>query len=353
MKNKIKISNILFLPLFIIIFFSCNKNDESIEGSIPQINQGYEVGEAGMIMTLAAISYVAEGQQPGVIKDSIIHFLKNTSLATGGVWELAWGPGISGIMDNLAYIAVDSTSSPISYAIVIRGTNINSIDDIIQDLQAFTLVPFKYGLMGDSVAHGSMRGLDSLLNTHDSVTGKTIEEFLHSLPADGNKKIFITGHSQGGALAPLMTYWFIKSSGLINRFVVETYAFAGPSVSNKTFKENFTNSIPATGSFHMVSNSLDIVPYFWARSDSLVIKNIPTHVPLLYKDLIKAANIYLQSHHIKYSQLADQISIGNFPPKDTIGSIHPSDSIQWYDYWALTEHRHNNYLRLLNVEAVN
>ncbi len=352
MKTQTKLSSLLFLSLIVIIIFSCKKNNDTSVEPLPIINNGYEVGEAGVIMTLAAIAYIAEGQQPEVIKDSIITLLQNTSLATGGDWQLAWGPGISGIMDNLVYIAVDSTSSPVSYAIVIRGTNINSIDDIIQDLQVFSLVPFKYGLMGDSVAHGSMRGLDSLLNTHDPVTGKTIEGFLNSLPANGNKKMFITGHSQGGALAPLMTYWFIKSSGLINSFAVETYAFAGPSVSNKTFKENFINSIPATGSFHMVSNSLDIVPYFWARHDSLVINNIPTHVPFLYKELIKAANIYLQSHHIKYAQLADQISIGSFPPKDTLGNIHPSDSIQWYDYWALTQHRNDNYLRLLNVPPV-
>ena len=103
----------------------------------------------------------------------------------------------------------------------------------------------------------------------------------------------------------------------------------------------------------MVSNSLDIVPYFWARSDSLAPNNIPTHVPVFYKELIKAANIYLKYHHIKYAQLADQIDIGNFPPIDTLGNIHPSDSIKWYDYWAMAEHTHNSYLRLLNVKPIN
>lgn len=352
MKNQTKLSRLIFLSLIIIIF-SCKKNGDTIVLPIPPINQGYDVDEAGVIMTLAAIAYVAEGEEPAVIKAAIIALLKNTSLATGGDWQLAWGPGISGIKDNLAYIAVDSNSSPVSYAIAIRGTNAKSIDDIIQDIQVFTIVPFTYGAVGDSVAHGSMRGLDSLLLTKDPASGKTIEEFLNALPASGNKKMFITGHSQGGALAPLMTYWFITSSGVINNFAVETYAFAGPSVSNKTFKTNFINSIPATGSFHMVSNSLDIVPYFWARYDSLIINSIPAHVPFWYREMIKLADIGLQSNHIKYAQLADQISIGSFPPQDTLGTIHPSDSTQWYNYWALVQHRHNNYLKLLNVASVN
>jgi hypothetical protein len=248
-------------------------------------------------------------------------------------------------------MAVDSSSNPISYAIVIRGTNSHSIDDIVQDIQA-GMVPFTYGMSGDSVARGSMRGLDSLLGTHDPVTGETIEEFLHSLPGDGDKKMFITGHSQGGALAPLFTYWFIRQSGLINSFTLETYAFAGPSVGNESFKTNFFNSIPVTGSFQMVSNSLDIVPYFWARADSIVIKNIPTDVPALYKDMIAAANIYLQSHHFHYVQLADQVDIGSFTPVDTLGNIHPSEPIKWYDYWAMKEHTHNSYLELLGVNPI-
>lgn len=353
MKNNYKLFSLLFFSLIILFTFSCKKNSDTNVQPLPPFDDDYDVYEAGEIMTLAAIAYVAEGHPSTVIKDSIITLLENTSLATGGDWKLAWGPGISGIMDNLVYVAVDSTSSPMSYAIVIRGTNAHSIDDIVQDLQAFHLVPFTYGANGDSVARGSMRGLDSLLNTHDEVTGKSMEEFLQSLPNDGHKKMYVTGHSQGGALAPLMGYWFIKNSGLISRFDVEIYAFAGPSVSNQIFKTNFTNAIPSGGSFHMVANSLDLVPFFWARQDSLIINSIPTHVPTLYREFIIGADMYLASKNIWYKQLADQIYIGSFPPKDTVGTVHPSDSIKWYNYWALVQHNHNNYLKLLDAAPVN
>ncbi len=351
MKKEIKLS--FFLLLAILVFFACKKNGESILEPIPLPDQGYAVDEAAEIMTLAAIAYIAEGEVDSVIKNSIIFQLKNTALATGGNWKLAWGPGISGNKSNLVYIVVDSTSSPMSYAMVVRGTNVKSIDDIIQDFQTFHFVPFTYGLPGDSIARGSMRGLDSLLIVKDPVTGKTVEGFLNSLPDNGNKKMFITGHSQGGALAPLLAYWFITSSGVVDRYDVEIYAFAGPSVSNQIFKTNFTNSIPATGYFHMVANSLDIVPYFWARHDSLVINNIPAPVPWEYRLLIDLMDDFLDNNHIKYAQLADQIYIGSFPPKDTLGNIHPHDTLQWYNYWGLTQHRHNNYLKLLNAQPVN
>ena len=339
--------------LILLTVFSCKKNsDTNVEPIIPPFDDEYEVNEAAEIMTLAAICYVAEGDSAYVIKDAIIQLLENTSLATAGNWQLVWGPGISGVMDNLVFVAVDSSTSPVSYAIAIRGTNKYSIDDIVQDLQAFHMVPFTYGAPGDSIAHGSMRGLDSLLNARDPVSGAKIDEFLHSIPDDGNKKMFITGHSQGGALAPLMTYWFIKSSGLVNRFTIETYAFAGPSVSNAIFKQNFFNSMPASASFHMVANSLDAVPYFWARYNSIGPNSIPTTLPPFYEGLIIGGGIYLLEHGVKYTQLDDQIYIGSFPPKDTVGIVHPDDKIPWYDYWLMVEHNHNNYLRLLGAEPL-
>lgn len=353
MKNSKTLPKLALVLLILFTIFSCKKNsDTNLEPIIPPFDDEYEVNEAAEIMTLAAISYVAEGHSSSVIKDSIIHLLENTSLATGGDWKLAWGPGVSGIKDNLVFIAVDSTTTPFSYAITIRGTNIKSIDDIVQDLQAFHMVPFKYGASGDSVAYGSMRGLDSLLNTRDSVTGLQLEEFLNSIPNDGNHKMYITGHSQGGALAPLMTYWFIKSSGLVNSFTLETYAFAGPSVGNDIFKQNFFNSMPASASFHMVANSLDVVPYFWAKYNSIGPNSIPTYLPWAYEELIIAGGIYLLSHGVKYTQLDDQIDIGSYPPKDTVGTVHPDQEKEWYKYWVLVEHNHNNYLRLLGAQPI-
>ncbi|MFC2107098.1 hypothetical protein ACFLRY_02060 [Bacteroidota bacterium] len=346
---------ILFLLsiISIIALFSCEKDYENAINLPTSIQVGYEKDEAAEIMTLAAIAYVAEGLSTQAITDSIRYYLADSSLASAGEWQLVWGPGIDNTNSNLVYIAKSKTQKTDTYAMVVRGTSIYSITDILQDIQVFTLVPFKYGLPGDSIANGSMIGLDKLIQTTDPSTGKTLKEYLAGTTGNLKGKMYITGHSQGGALAPLLTYWFITQSGVGLNFDIETYAFAGSSVCNKTFKTNFFNSLPPSAQFHMVANELDAIPYFWAMYDSLAANSIPTHVPALYKNMLKTISEILDTNKIKYVQLAKQISIGSFTPKDTIGSIHPSDTLSWYNYWMKVEHIHNNYLRLLNAQTVN
>ena len=334
----------------ILIFGSACKKDQDANPVNPfDTGLGYDKDEAAVIMTLAAIAYTAEGMDVQTIMDSIAFLLNDTRLATKGQWKLVWGPGVNNTNSNLIYIAKYGATQPPVYAMAARGTSIYSITDILQDVDVFNLVPFKYGLSGDSVAHGSMQGLDILLETEDPVTGKTLGEFLSGISSDTKSKMFITGHSQGGALAPLLSYWFLNSSGIADHFNIETYAFAGPSVGNKTLKTNFFNSMPEGAYLNMVSNSLDVVPYFWARFDSLVPQQIPAKVPLSYELLITAARVELQLRQINYVQLDDQIDIGNFTPKDTLGNIHPSNTIDWYNHWMMTEHTHNNYLKLLDA----
>lgn len=337
--------SLLFLPL------SCKKASDDTPVT-PGADQGYEANEAAAIMTLAAITYTAEGSTSQTIKDSIMSLLGDPDLATGGKWELAWGPGISETNSNLVYVAKNTSTVPVSYAMAVRGTTIYSIADILQDVEVFSMVPFKYGLPGDSVARGSMEGLDILLETEDPKTGKTLAEFLPGIAKGDPAKMYITGHSQGGALAPLLAYWFIMKSGVTEHFLLETYAFAGPSVGNESFRANFFSSQPSTAYFHMVANSLDIVPYFWAHPDSVVIKKIPAPVPLAYRILLSVFEDYFQLNNIKYVQMADQVYIGSYPPTDTLGHIHPSDTLAWYNHWGMVEHRHNNYLRLFGVSPI-
>lgn len=349
MKRNYSPAFVTLLTFFLLFSASCKKDTQTAN---PLLEEGYTVDEAGIIMTLAAIAYTAEGNTEQTIKDSIKHYLADQSLATAGQWELVWGPGINDINSNLVYVAMNSSTQPVSFAIAVRGTSFFSITDILQDFQVFTLVPFKYGLPGDSIAQGSMTGLDIILDTEDPKTGLKLGAYLQSIASNDIAKIYITGHSQGGALAPLLTYWFVTQSGIVDHFDLETYAFAGPSIGNQIFKRNFMNTLPPTAGFHMVSNSLDIVPYFWARFESLTPNNIPAPVPLFYQTLMGIASDSLQKYHIKYVQLDDQIDIGNFPPKDTLGTVHPSETLLWYNHWVMAEHTHNNYLKLLNVSPI-
>jgi len=337
-------ATVLSLALMIT---SCKK-DQPIEQqpNFFGLEEAYHPNEAASIMTLAAIAYVAEGKDMLTIKDSIGILLKDATLETKGDWELIWGPGITNTNSNLVYIAKYAYDQPATYAMVVRGTSIYSFSDIHQDADVFELVSFTYGLAGDSVAHGSMEGLDLLLATEDPHSGHTLKQFLPSITANETSKMFITGHSQGGALAPLLAYWFVTSSGVAEHFNLETYAFAGPSVGNESFVQNFFISMPESTYFSMVSNSLDIVPYFWARFDQLVPMEIPAPVPLGYQIVLTGISEDLNLKNIKYVQLDDQIDIGNFPPSDTLGGI------QWYNHWVMKEHNHNNYLILLGAKPI-
>ncbi|MBN1198475.1 MAG: hypothetical protein JXA23_03915, partial [Bacteroidales bacterium] len=121
MKTSTILPMILLLSLTLLIVFSCKKDPTENPVTPPLGLEQMDL--PGAMMTLSAISYVADGQPESVIRDSITILLSDTSLATQGKWQLAWGPGISGMKSNLSFVVSIITSSGPVYAIVIRGTN--------------------------------------------------------------------------------------------------------------------------------------------------------------------------------------------------------------------------------------
>ncbi len=345
MKKHILFPVISFLLLTTIIFNGCKKSADPpflAESNLP-----------GVMMTLSAISYVAEDSSATIIYNSILHFLSVKSLATGGDWQLDWGPVITDSNANLIYVAKNTSSESPAYAIAIRGTNVHSSSDILEDLNVIHLVEFPYGVVGDSVAKGPMEGFANILETSDATSQTTLEEYLKSIVTSEKIPLFITGHSQGGGLAPLFAYWLITNEALMDKFVFSTYAFAGPGWFNKNFRDNFLNNLPADASFHMYVNSLDMIPYGYSNLAGINAKNIPVHVPSLYRTTIAAMDSLIRHNGIKYYNIVVADSIGYFPiTSSTPSGILPSNEILWYNYWMKFEHNHNNYLRLLGVKPV-
>ncbi|MFH1297344.1 MAG: lipase family protein, partial [Bacteroidota bacterium] len=296
---------------------------------------------------------IAEGLSTSVVKDSIILLLADTSLATAGKWQLAWGPGISPGNRNLAFIAKSSTKEGPVYAIAIRGTSVKSIGDILEDLIAFSLVHFPFGETSDSVAKGMMEGFTALLLTKDPVKGTTLEEFLQSLPATEKIPLYVTGHSQGGGLAPLMAYWLVMNPQLNGKFAIITYAFAGPGVVNKNFRDNFNSALTPDDSFRMLVNPIDVIPFFWSDLPGITANNIPVPVPLLYRIPLSIAEGILQIAGITYYNITEPDTIGRIPITSTApGNIHPSDTLNWYNYWWKMQHKHDSYLKILGVKPL-
>ena len=347
MKKYIQFPLIMFLLLTFVVFEGCKKDTD------PPL----EIDEAnlpGVMMTLSAISYVAEDSSLSIIKASINRLLSDESYATGGDWQLDWGPVVTDSNSNLIYVAKNISEESPAYAIAIRGTNVNSLENILEDFQVLTLVEFPYGMAGDSLAIGPMDGFSKILAAHDSKSQTTLEEYLKSVVTSEKIPLFITGHSQGGGLAPLFAYWLITHETLKDKFIFSTLAFAGPGWFNKNFRDNFLNNLPVDASFKMYVNSLDMIPYGYSNLPGIISGNIPVVVPLPYELAISAADLLISEKGIKYYNIAVADSIGYFPiTSSTPGGIIPSDEKERYKYWLLVEHNHNNYLRLLDAKPLN
>ncbi len=309
---------------------------------------GYDQNEAGVMMTLSALCYVAEGNtNPLQVRDSIALQLADSQYATGGQWQIAWGPGMSPSGGNLLYVAVDSTSDTIYYAICVRGTILN-LSNIEEDLDVIYLTPWAYGMPGDSIAYGSGQGFDTLMLTTDPITSASLESFLNSLNAP-KQKMFITGHSLGGAMATLLESWFVKK-GFTSKFRLEGYTFAAPTVGTPTFVSSFhTMLIGAGAQNHRCVNSKDVVPYLWAGLYNITPENIPTQVPALVSAICTTAANYLRDSGIVYKHVETRQDLGSIDP---VG-CGPAGQYDTYECWVSFEHGSNTYLRLLAADTIN
>ena len=350
MKKHLNLSAILSLTLLILFSGGCKKNRVTYTPVTPPGLE--EPNIPGVMMTLSAISYIAEGQSTPIVKDSIILLLADTSLATGGKWDLVWDPGISPGNTNLAFIAKSSTKEGTVYTIAIRGTSVKSIKDILEDLIAFSMVQFPYGEAGDSVAKGMMEGFTALLLTKDPVKDTTLEEFLRSISTTGKVPLYVTGHSQGGGLAPLMAYWLITNNNLKDKFEYTTYAFAGPGIVNKSFRENFTSALPPDAAFHRLVNPIDVIPFFWTDLPGITANNIPVPVPWQYRFLLSIAEGALHTAGLTYYHITEADTIGRIPITDNVPGLSPSNTLAWYNYWWKMEHKHDSYLKILGVKPL-
>ncbi|HMQ70603.1 MAG TPA: lipase family protein [Ignavibacteria bacterium] len=340
---------ILFSSFLIFSIHSCTEDSNNLinTNNPPPELGGYETGEAGIIMTLASLCYTAENNpNHAEIKDSLLLQLADTAYSTKGKWKLAWGPGISPSGGNMMYVAVDSTSDTINYAIAIRGTDWTFPSNYVEDMVVWRLDKYPYGGgVNDSVAAGSLDGLDTLLSVTDN--GKTLAMFLNEI--NGSKlKMFITGHSLGGAMATMVSAWFVDN-GYTSKFALETYTFAAPTVGNQSFADHYNSiMLAANAPSHRVYNSKDFVPFGWAGLDKIIPEQIPTFVPFKIGVVIIAVDLYLDSLGIKYAHVNNGVDIGTLTPASCSGG----SEVDNYFCWIGFEHAHNNYLRLLDADTV-
>jgi hypothetical protein len=347
-RNIFTSFSVVLIIFVIIVFSQSGCSDSSVNGNNPLFGSGsYDPTEAKITMTMASLSYVNENNS-AFMKDSLIIQLAKTNYSTQGKWKLAWGPGLSLTKGNMMYVAVDSSDIVPQYCLAIRGTDWCFLSNIIQDFFVWHQVKYPYGSANDTVkvAQGTLRGLDTLLKLTDPVTGLTLQQFLNTLPGNG-ANFYITGHSLGGALATIMSSWFLDA-GYGSKFKLKSYTYAAPSVGNEGYRLYFNNlmSINAAES-HRLINSRDLVPRFAANLQSIIDDQIPTTLPPIVTAAVQTTIDYF-SDTIVYKNVAFTEEIGSYTPMNCPGS---AGDLNNYECWVGFEHDHNNYLRLLNADT--
>lgn len=198
-------------------------------------------------------------------------------------WKVVWGPNYAvdliGGPANTVYVAqqLDSvTNDPLPvYVVAIAGTNSKSVFDQVEDLSINSIdwMANSQDATGAQVTQGDMDGLKNLLGMLDL---KTVSNILGFLSFNINNKssttLWFTGHSMGGALAPMLMLALMDPNSVLNTSManlshwqkVNLLATAGPSVGNAAYNDYFNRVLGAGNVTTLfVWNGNDTVPHAW------------------------------------------------------------------------------------------
>lgn len=217
-----------------------------------------------------------------------------SATALNGEWERTWGPALVLEPDwqTLYTTAGDRTitntwdPAPVAntmfvakqkgaevYVVAIAGTNAASqFDWAKEDLDAYPVVwPYGWHLNTVRVTRGAKTGLGLLQSmTSQALPGGGTEvnlrDYLESVFSLGAATLVFTGHSLGGALAPVTALWLHDERHAWDpqkNATLKFYAFAGPTPGDRSFAhyvyERFKDNAAV-----IVNNSLDVVPHAFA-----------------------------------------------------------------------------------------
>ncbi|MEH6537777.1 MAG: lipase family protein [Psychroserpens sp.] len=164
-----------------------------------------------------------------------------------------------------------------------RGTlppvpvTVDSIADWIENIFYVDTKPYIIGKPGE--VHEGF--LDAFMLLKDGIINA-----LNVLNPNYTKPIYITGHSKGGAVAPIAAMYF-KEMNIFQ--ATEVLTFAGPKPGNGEFRDVFNLAFPHYTNYE---NYLDIVPFLPPGKVFIdLIANIPFLPDVIKKLLHEAANL--------------------------------------------------------------
>lgn len=211
-----------------------------------------------------------------------------------GNWLVVWGPSYlyptdshgnpdtSKPVENAMFVAqaLDTNDNPLpEYVVAIAGTNKSSVYDWFSEDLNPTPINWPYVTnpqqpmqitTGDNLGLSNVLALTSSTSTSPSAT---VQQFLAGLQNKNTISLSFTGHSLGGALAPLMTLALMDPNSTLNTSnnvslnewaSVYLLATAGPSIGDGNFVSYFQTTLGATGNASsFIWNANDVVPHAW------------------------------------------------------------------------------------------
>jgi hypothetical protein len=171
-----------------------------------------------------------------------------------------WGfDRVSPVVDRTASVYAYVASNPRMVLIVFSGTDIRSIRDLESDADAiYPVRRERYSRAADAVVHrGFAAGMDAVW---DSITDEVREHAKAEGAGAQPKRVWIAGHSRGGAFATLAASGW-GQDGTVD--IAGLYTYGQPRVGNLPFARAF--------------NGLGI-PYFRVINDRDAVAGVPTKI---------------------------------------------------------------------------
>ena len=182
-----------------------------------------------------------------------------------GNWDLLFDSPVMGSFDNKWQLWRKKGNGP--FAIALRGT-VGSTGSVVEDLISLMVTAAgtltvggascDYRFAADQKAGVHLGfALGTLLLRNDAANGILVQ-LRNRVPAGSD--VYITGHSQGAAMATLLRSSFQYDGGMPAGCSVKTYVYAQPKPGNDHYAEDFESLFCDPPMAFRVTNTLDWVP---------------------------------------------------------------------------------------------